>query len=203
MWLDPNIYQWNRDLQKVLKPFEGEMEIYPVTKDVNKVGNNSSSFLIPLTSSENKSNIANFFAKSPTKGKPSKLAPTECEETQESDKVNDTESVVPVKEEESGIEDQKSMLGNNTTHDATDATSNKNFPEAIKRKIEDVEGEAESPSKKVVKNSPAPEVEKKYSSPSKSTKPMRSATKNNSSRSARSQQKPSGNQSITNFLTQK
>lgn len=60
-WLDPNRYEWSKELQSLLKPYEGELEIYAVSKDVGKVGNNSPSFIIPLDSKENKSNIANFF----------------------------------------------------------------------------------------------------------------------------------------------
>lgn len=62
-WLDPNKYEWSKDLQSLLKPFDGELEIYPVNKDVGKVGNDSPSFIIPIDSSENKRNIANFFNK--------------------------------------------------------------------------------------------------------------------------------------------
>ena len=60
-WLDPNRTEWSQDLQSLLKPYTGELECYPVSKDVGKVGNNSPSFLIPIDSAENKSNIANFF----------------------------------------------------------------------------------------------------------------------------------------------
>jgi putative SOS response-associated peptidase YedK len=63
-WLDPSRYEWSRELQGLLKPFKGELEIYPVSKEVGKVGNNSPSFIIPVASRENKSNIANFFANS-------------------------------------------------------------------------------------------------------------------------------------------
>ena len=62
-WLDPKRTEWSRDLQSLLKPYEGELECYPVSKDVGKVGNNSPSFLIPIDSAENKNNIANFFGK--------------------------------------------------------------------------------------------------------------------------------------------
>ncbi|EOO03068.1 putative duf159 domain-containing protein [Phaeoacremonium minimum UCRPA7] len=61
-WLDPSRYEWSKELQDILKPFDGELEVYPVSKDVGKVGNNSPSFIIPIASKENKSNIANFFA---------------------------------------------------------------------------------------------------------------------------------------------
>jgi hypothetical protein len=42
---------------------------YPVKKEVGKVGEDSPLFIVPLDSAENKSSIANFFAKSPTKSK--------------------------------------------------------------------------------------------------------------------------------------
>jgi hypothetical protein len=60
-WLDPARTEWSKDLQTLLKPYEGELECYPVSKDVGKVGNNSPSFLVPINSAENKNNIANFF----------------------------------------------------------------------------------------------------------------------------------------------
>lgn len=60
-WLDPNRIGWDKELQSMLKPYEGELECYPVDKAVGKVGNNSPSFLIPIDSKENKQNIAKFF----------------------------------------------------------------------------------------------------------------------------------------------
>ena len=69
-WLDPGRSEWSKDLQSLLKPFEGELDCYPVSKDVGKVGNNSPMFIVPVASTENKNNIANFFsnAKKSTKG---------------------------------------------------------------------------------------------------------------------------------------
>ncbi|KAM3547179.1 hypothetical protein MY1884_009683 [Beauveria asiatica] len=61
-WLDPNRYQWTKELQSLLQPFAGDVEVYPVSKDVGKVGNNSPTFIRPVYSRENKSNIANFFS---------------------------------------------------------------------------------------------------------------------------------------------
>jgi putative SOS response-associated peptidase YedK len=61
MWLDPTRIKWSKELQSLLKPFEGELECYPVNKDVGKVGNNSPDFIVPVDSKENKKNIANFF----------------------------------------------------------------------------------------------------------------------------------------------
>ena len=56
-----------QELQALLRPFDGELDVYPVTKDVGKVGNNSPSFIIPVDSAENKNNIANFFARGAAK----------------------------------------------------------------------------------------------------------------------------------------
>src|SRR5436190_9662046 len=67
-WLDPRRVTWSKELQSLLKPYEGELECYPVSKDVGKVGNNSPDFIVPINSKENKQNIANFFA-NPPKGK--------------------------------------------------------------------------------------------------------------------------------------
>ncbi|KAF2758517.1 DUF159 domain protein [Pseudovirgaria hyperparasitica] len=60
-WLDPKQTTWTKDLQSLLKPYNGELECYPVSQEVGKVGNNSSKFIVPVDSAENKSNIANFF----------------------------------------------------------------------------------------------------------------------------------------------
>ncbi|KAI1434295.1 DUF159-domain-containing protein [Xylaria sp. CBS 124048] len=66
-WLDPKRYEWSNELQSLLKPYDGELEVYPVSKDVGKVGNNSPAFIIPIDSKENKSNISHFFAKGKAK----------------------------------------------------------------------------------------------------------------------------------------
>ena len=75
-WLDPNRSEWSKELQALLRPFRREVECYPVSKDVGKVGNDSPSFIVPVTSTENKNNIANFFAnaKKSAEGDPEKKA---------------------------------------------------------------------------------------------------------------------------------
>ncbi|KAM3496831.1 hypothetical protein MY10362_009799, partial [Beauveria mimosiformis] len=35
-WLDPNRYKWTKELQFLLQPFAGDVEVYPVSKDVGK-----------------------------------------------------------------------------------------------------------------------------------------------------------------------
>ena len=64
MWLDPERNKWSKELQSILQPYKGELECYPVNKDVGKVGNNSADFIVPIDSKENKKNIANFFGNS-------------------------------------------------------------------------------------------------------------------------------------------
>jgi putative SOS response-associated peptidase YedK len=71
-WLDPERNKWSEELQSILQPYKGELECYPVSKDVGKVGNNSPDFIVPIDSKENKKNIANYFGsakKNPGKGK--------------------------------------------------------------------------------------------------------------------------------------
>jgi putative SOS response-associated peptidase YedK len=89
VWLDPGRSEWSKELQAVLKPYHGELEVYPVSKEVGKVGNNSPTFIVPVASKENKSNIANFFAKGAKKQKQ--------EEDDEGEKVVEVE-----KKEEGG-----------------------------------------------------------------------------------------------------
>ncbi|KAL5399421.1 hypothetical protein PMIN06_001414 [Paraphaeosphaeria minitans] len=60
-WLDPQRKEWSTDLQSLLQPYDGELECFPVSKEVGKVGNNSPQFVVPVNSAANKSNIANFF----------------------------------------------------------------------------------------------------------------------------------------------
>ena len=60
-WLDPKRSTWTGELQSLLRPWHGELDIYAVSKDVGKVGNNSATFIVPVASAENKNNIANFF----------------------------------------------------------------------------------------------------------------------------------------------
>ena len=63
LWLDPSRSEWTKELQSLLKPYDGELECYPVSKEVGKVGNNSPAFIVPVASADNKNNIANFFSR--------------------------------------------------------------------------------------------------------------------------------------------
>ncbi|GBC09521.1 hypothetical protein RclHR1_08940006 [Rhizophagus clarus] len=61
-WLDPRT-PWCPELARLLKPFTGELEFYPVSDDVGKVSNNSPDLITPLDEKRSKNSIANFFKK--------------------------------------------------------------------------------------------------------------------------------------------
>ena len=60
VWLDPARSTWSTELQSLLRPYQGALDVYPVRKEVGKVGNNSAAFIVPLSSSADKHSIANF-----------------------------------------------------------------------------------------------------------------------------------------------
>lgn len=66
-WLDPDRSEWSAELQSLLRPYEGELEYYAVSKEVGKVGNNSAQFVVPVDSAANRNNIANFFGRQQVK----------------------------------------------------------------------------------------------------------------------------------------
>lgn len=84
-WLDPNLKMWSKELQSILKPYQGELECYPVSKEVGKVGNNSPDFLIPVNSKKNKNNIANFFANAKQMNGEEPVEKTKAENVETSD----------------------------------------------------------------------------------------------------------------------
>ncbi|ROT34616.1 DUF159-domain-containing protein [Sodiomyces alkalinus F11] len=91
-WLDPARREWSRELQALLKPYTRDLECYPVSKEVGKVGNDSPSFVVPVDSKENRSNIANFFPK-PTeaKGKSERSSHFRADEAQDGNQVSQTQ----------------------------------------------------------------------------------------------------------------
>ena len=107
-WLDPNRSEWSMELQSLLKPFEAKLDCYPVGKDVGKVGNNSPTFIIPVASTENKNNIANFFsnAKKSTEGVEEKEAVKAVEED--------------VKEEGSAVKHEEGEARTTVDHTSTE-----------------------------------------------------------------------------------
>lgn len=94
-WLDPSRTKWSKDLQSILKPYEGELECYPVSKEVGKVGNNSPDFIVPVNSKDNKNNIANFFANAKKK---EDVSPKKGLASQEEPKVKNEKEEQPAAE---------------------------------------------------------------------------------------------------------
>jgi len=216
-WLDPRRYSWSNELQSLLKPYEGELDIYPVDKAVGKVGNDSPNFIVPVASTENKSNIANFFAKGANKSS-SKPEKSEKEsEVKEENKSTSTKhkpgvnlqpsitkkedvNEVKVEEKSTPIKHEKSEVRETIDHSGTEDNAPLPIPKSekkkgVKRELDDVD--TEQTSKKVAKTSVSPSKEK---SP-KQTRTTRSATSNKAGspkKSAAIQEK--GTQRITNFF---
>lgn len=205
-WLDPKRSEWSKELQSLLKPFDGEMECYPVSKDVGKVGNSSPTFIIPVASSENKNNIANFFANSKqiTKGK---------EEQQE---IKDEEA----KFKRTGDhidsvpgEDRCTVNEPRTKDNAPmPATNSERMAHGVKRERDEDDGESESKGEGGAIEKSATKVSKRKTahstpdqSPSKAPqKPGNRKTKSATSNGTGSKSSPAkagnGSQRITNFF---
>ncbi|PQE18278.1 hypothetical protein CJF32_00008015 [Rutstroemia sp. NJR-2017a WRK4] len=194
-WLDPQRSSWSKELQSLLKPFQGDLEIYAVSKEVGKVGNNSPNFIVPVASTENKSNIANFFAKG---GKndamgASKLAETTAD-TANTTKNEDTHAMY-IKQETT--DDRKTIDHNSSEDNAPIPVPKSEEIRGVKRELED--RGVEEPAKKMPRGSASP---RKDSPPAPPARKTRSATSNNKSGSPRkplAQEK--GSQKITNFFT--
>jgi hypothetical protein len=210
-WLDPNRTEWSKDLQSLLKPYKGELECYPVSKEVGKVGNNSPSFIVPIDSAENKNNIANFFGNQRKFAKPKK------------DEV--IKGRIENLMEDSGTEEIKVKHDSNETRETTNqiqgTEDNAPLPipankvseglKGIKRERDEAdEGEdgdtadgAPQQKRRITANpAPAPAPSPKRTpakTPAKGAKKTRSATTNGSA--AKSTPKGDGSRKITSFFT--
>lgn len=196
-WLDPARHEWTKELQSLLKPFDGELEVYPVSKDVGKVGNNSPTFIVPLDSKENKSNIANFFAKGASAGaakpttSPQKPKMNKLEQQPEIEVKKETGFV----EQDVKEEDAKDKIAQNVGESLSKLSS-------VKREAnDDDDGPAEDapPPKKTLRSS---DPVKKSPSPQKNlnqSRPKISAT-SNGTKSPQKNTKQAGTQKITKFF---
>ena len=190
-WLDPSRTEWSKDLQSLLKPFPGELECYPVTKDVGKVGNNSPSFVIPVASSENKNNIANFFGNA-KKGAKSEGIKAEVKEEQEDAKATGA-SIKTEPDEKRDTADVQ------TTEDNAPMPVPASSPPShgVKREHSDDDEDGDGKNTKAVKQSGQQASPGKASPPSRKT---RSATNNMTSSTKGSPIKSTGSQKITSFF---
>ena len=189
-WLDPGRSQWSKELQSLLKPFGGELECYPVTQDVGKVGNNSPMFIVPVASAENKNNIANFFSNA------KKLADGD----KQKDAIKGMEQ--KVKEEGAEVKHEEGETRATVEHGSTEDNAPIPVPltelsnKGIKREHEPDEGDSDSKAK-ILKTGSSSTLS--TVSPDKGlNKKTRSATNNGSSKGSPSKS-DGGSQKITNF----
>ncbi|KAF1825651.1 DUF159-domain-containing protein [Dissoconium aciculare CBS 342.82] len=187
-WLDPTNTGWSKELQSLLRPYTGELECYPVDKDVGKVGNNSPLFVVPVDSKDNKKNIANFFStqratadhvaaqnhaaqKAQSTGEPGD--DTETRDT--TSKVETSEDNAPLPKIKSESDEKLAQKLNSGDNDTSPAQSVR----SLKRSASPLEG-TDSPRKqiKTEKSSPSP-VKQSTNVTKGSGRKMRSATSNN------------------------
>ncbi|KAM0170396.1 hypothetical protein ACHAPF_009058 [Botrytis cinerea] len=197
-WLDPKRSSWTKELQSLLKPYEGELEIYPVSKEVGKVGNDSPNFIVPVASTENKSNIANFFAKggkndakAPSKP-PSKFSNADAPREAKEEEAKDT----PIKEEHADTDGRKTLDHNGSEDNAPLPVPKTESKQGIKRELD--YDDIEEPPKKSTRVSASPE---KDSPPVASNRKTRSATSNDYGSPKKSSGQEKGSQKITNFFS--
>ncbi|KAL7622943.1 hypothetical protein AAE478_006622 [Parahypoxylon ruwenzoriense] len=154
-WLDPKRHEWSKELQALLKPFDGELEVYPVSKDVGKVGNDSPTFIVPINGRENKSSIASFFAKGGSAKKGAKKEQPQVEVDKKQGFI--AEDVINTrrggKEAPTGVkreaeeEHADEELPNKTTTAAPSAAPNKSPSPQKRRKLSATSNRTKSPNK--------------------------------------------------------
>lgn len=209
VWLDPARHEWSRELQALLRPFAGELEVYPVSKEVGKVGNNSPSFIVPVASRENKSNIANFFANASNK-----TSPTKVKKKEEDDGGAKVKPEVEIKQEvdirdASGDDSRTAVVKTESVEEASREADDGGMqasplPKGIKREADVDEDQWSPPAKKAATgSSPAKQTP---SSPVKQVgRPKISSTSNGTankspSKAAVAAAKAAGSQKITKFF---
>ncbi|KAK9893877.1 DUF159-domain-containing protein [Cystobasidium minutum MCA 4210] len=150
-WLDTTDGTWSSKTSSLLKPFEGELEMYdcpsqgllqrrqadcqqslrpnsyPVPKEVGKVGTQSSDYLRPV--SERKGNIASFFAKQSTKKEDKKEKTSSPEAKKKELSPNDTQAEEFAKDVEYKEEETATKAARPKIHSPSDKTASS--PEII------------------------------------------------------------------------
>ncbi|KAI9039939.1 SOS response-associated peptidase [Aspergillus affinis] len=192
-WLDPTRTTWSKELQSVLKPYEGELECYAVSKEVGKVGNNSPDFMVPVASKENKNNIANFFANAKEKSEP---APVEKPVPTKEPKVEEDESEQRPTKDDEWSEDHapKPVSGVKREHDDQGPGEGADTDDPKKPKLEE-----HTPSPQKAQGQFSPSLSKRLTVPS--GRKTRSATHNQKPpKKADSKKASDGSQRITKFF---
>lgn len=194
MWLDPSRNKWSKELQAMLKPFEGELECYPVDRDVGKVGNNSPGFIVPVDSKENKKNIANFFGNAAAAGAQKQKAANKTIEKGPEQEPGETRKTV----DHEGTEDNAPL--------PVPASPSSQSPQQLtsqKREAPDGSSPASPPSKQAKLSSSISPMKSPASTTPGSGKKPRSATNNkdlilNSNKNKKKTE--AGTQRITSFF---
>lgn len=199
-WLDPKRSEWSKELQSLLRPYQGELECYPVSKEVGKVGNNSPDFIVPVASTENKNNIANFFSnpKGLTKKEVIKMEDTKDGSVKVEHQEGEDRATVDVARTEDNApvpvpaptpaKNSKRVHGDDAVDKADDAPASKVAKTEREERLGPVFHDA--PEKSSVHESP-------QKSPSRKT---RSATSNNSASKRSAGHTGNGSQKITSFF---
>ncbi|EER24935.1 hypothetical protein CPC735_015330 [Coccidioides posadasii C735 delta SOWgp] len=194
-WLDPHRTTWTKELQSMLKPYQGELEAYPVNRDVGKVGNNSPDFIIPINSQENKKNIANFFANTQKKAK------AEGPSSQPGKVVNEIEQLEKDLKFKSDLEPESQEISKDKGPMTESAGTKRGYPvdeaaDVKPAKIPRTGDTSKSPTKRAASISPV-----KATIPGRKT---RSATSNGSAagsgKTADAKRAARGSQRITSFF---
>lgn len=196
-WLDASKQEWSKELQSLLKPYDGELECYPVSKDVGKVGNDSASFIVPLK--DNKQSINNFFSnqhKAESQHKPSDQTPTSSQQASKvehkPDEHRDTEDAADAE-----TNAPKPTTGTKRDHedDTTDAVQTADQPDSKRAKTSsptETDGPAHAEK--------APQPSPTKSKASKQT-PAKHTPKSSPQKSSQGSPKPDdGSMKITSFF---
>jgi hypothetical protein len=204
-WLDPN-RRWDEGLHKLLRPYGSPLDCYVVPQGVGKVGNNSPTFILPLDSAENKSNIKNFFAKNEEKKKG--ILKVDSEKVSKEEHADDVISNCIVETHDSKSVDKVNSENNAPLpYPVSQSDTSTSAEEVKKRPMTESEAEADnqmsknpspgqsSPSK--LTNSKAQDV---YSSKTLGKGPKKGVSAPPPTKKRKMTSPPSGNKSITSFF---
>ncbi|KAI0472582.1 DUF159-domain-containing protein [Xylariaceae sp. FL0804] len=205
-WLDPRRHEWSAELQALLRPFEGELDVYPVSREVGKVGNNSASFILPVDSRENKSNIANFFANAQSKSDEKNKKKKKQGELAAAAKQQQRQPEVEVKEEHGFVADDEAEPGTGAAKKEEEEEEEEGgepppgTTASVKREADDEPPGGEPPKKMAAKGAGVTGAKNSAPSPQKGSggRPKISATSNGTKSPGRPKQP--GTQKITKFF---
>ena len=104
IWLDSSKTQWDKELSSLLKPFDKDLEIYAVTKEMSKPGSSKRSYIEPIA--DRKDGIKSFFNKQNDKSNNNGLTSSP---SSNKTKYNKKRSSSPIKIEDDIVEKPKKI----------------------------------------------------------------------------------------------